>query len=393
VIVALVVAASATVVIATPAEAAYASRVVIVVGPSGGATSDYLAKARSYARQARAFGASVTSVLTPHATWARVLAASQGANVLIYLGHGNGWPSRYAPYQGITKNGLGLNPSDGSGNSRVRYYGEALVGAHIRLAPGAIVLLNRLCYASGNGEPGSREPSWTTAVKRADNFAAGFLAAGASAVLADGHTSLVYELAALFGRSRSLAAAWSADPDANGHTRSFASVRTRGATVRLDPDRRNTGFYRSLVTRGGAVTGTIRVAAAWGTTRVTTLLRTGASTREDVVAKLADGARYVVRGPLVADASGRTWAPVMTLSGARGYVAAWNSAYRGTIRARTNIVLRAAASTGAVRRAVVRAGVRVIVVGSTRDARSRTWLKVRTPTGRTGWIAGWLTMP
>jgi hypothetical protein len=393
VIVALVVAATATFAIAAPAEAAYAPRVVIVVGPSGGATRDYLGKARSYATQAKAYGASVTSVLTPHATWARVVAAAQGANVFIYLGHGNGWPSPYAPYQGRTKNGLGLNPSDGSGNTRVKYYGESLIAAHIRLAPGALVLLNRLCYASGNGEPGSREPSWTTAVKRADNFATGFLAAGASAVLADGHTSLAYELAVLFDRSRSLAAAWSADPDANGHTRSFDSKRTPGATVRLDPDRRNTGFYRSLVTRGTAVTGTIRLEAAWGITRRASMLRTGASTSAEAIATLADGARYIVRGPLVMDGSGRTWAPVVTRTGASGYLAAWNSAYRGTIRARTSVILRAAASTRAARRAVVKAGVRVTVVGSTTDARTRTWLKVRTPSGRMGWIAAWLTMP
>ena len=150
VIAALVVAATAIVTVsAAPVEAAYAPRVVIVVGPSGGATRDYLGKAREYAAQAKAHGASVTSVLTPHATWERVIAAAQGANVFIYLGHGNGWPSRYGPYQGVTKNGLGLNPRDGSGNTKVKYYGEDLVRAHLRLAPGAIVLLNRLCYASG----------------------------------------------------------------------------------------------------------------------------------------------------------------------------------------------------------------------------------------------------
>lgn len=82
----------------TPAQAAYAPRVVIVVGPTGGMTSDLLDKARSYAAQARAaYGASVTSVLAPHATWGRVVAAAQGANVFIYLGHGNGWPSPYGP--------------------------------------------------------------------------------------------------------------------------------------------------------------------------------------------------------------------------------------------------------------------------------------------------------
>ena len=176
-------------------------------------------------------------------------------------------PAAYAPYQGITKNGLGLNPRDGSGNTRVKYYGEDLVRAHLRLAPDAIVLLNRLCYASGNAEPGSPEPSLSTAVRRADNFAAGFLDAGAAAVVADGHTSLVYELAVLFGRGQTLLGAWTSDPDTNGHVRSFASRRTPGTTVRLDPDRRNKGFYRSLVSRPRVSTAGIRTAAYWGATR------------------------------------------------------------------------------------------------------------------------------
>jgi hypothetical protein len=394
VVAALAVAATAT--LATrpsPAEGAYAPRVVIVVGPSGGATRDYLGKAREYAAQARALGADVTSVLTPHATWARVLAAAQGANVFIYLGHGNGWPSPYAPYQGLTKDGLGLNPWDGSGNSRVRYYGEELVRAQIRLAPGAIVLLNRLCYASGNGEPGSAEPSWATAVKRADNFAAGFLQTGASAVLADGHTSLVYELAILFGRNRNLAEAWAADPDANGHSRSLASTRTGGTTVRLDPDRKRTGFYRSLATRADAMTGNVRIAALSGTLRVSAAVRTDADTSARPLGTLSHGAKVVVRGALTTDGAGRTWVPVMTLSGQAGYVAAWLTAFSGSARARTDVILRASASTRAARRAVVRGGIRVTVIGSAKDRSSRAWLKVRTPSGRTGWVAAWLTMP
>ena len=219
-----------------PAQAVYAPRVVIVVGPAGGSTSDYLSHARAYARQARAHGASVTEIYTPHATWSRVVSAAQGANVLIYLGHGNGWPSVYRPWQTRTKDGLGLNPYDGSGNVRVKYYGETAVQSSIRLAPGAVVLLNRLCYASGAAEPGMAEPTWTTAIQRVDNYAAPFLRTGASVVLADGHTSLGYELAALFGGTRSIYDAWSRDPDANGHTRSFDSRRNAGVRTNLDPD-------------------------------------------------------------------------------------------------------------------------------------------------------------
>lgn len=394
VIASLVVAATATFTVsASPAEAAYVPRVVIVVGPSGRATRDYLGKAREYAAQAKAYGASVTNVLTPHATWDRVIAAAQGANVFIYLGHGNGWPSRYAPYTGVTKNGLGLNPKDGSGNTKVKYYGEDLVRAHLRLAPGAIVLLNRLCYASGNAEPGSPEPSLSTAVRRADNFAAGFLDAGAAAVVADGHTSLVYELAVLFGRGQTLLGAWASDPDTNGHVQSFASRRTPGTTVRLDPDRRNKGFYRSLVSRARVSTAGIRIAAYWGTLRDGVVLRSGPSTHAEALTRLDKGARVLVRGSLANDRGGRTWAPVITRSGAIGYVGAWLTTFSGSARARTSVILRARPSTAASRREVVKAGIRVTVLASRHDRALRTWLKVRTPSGRTGWVAGWLTAP
>jgi hypothetical protein len=394
VITALVIAATTIVSLsATRAEAAYAPRVVIVVGPSGRATADYLDKARSYAAQAEAYGAAVTSVVTPHATWARVLAAAQGANVFIYLGHGNGWPSRYAPYQGVTKDGLGLNPSDESGNTKVKYYGEDEIRAHIRLAPGAIVLLNRLCYASGNGESGAAEPTWTTAVERVDNFAAGFLRTGATAVLADGHTSLAYELAILFEDSRPIADAWAADPDANDNTRAHASVRTPGAVLNLDPDKPRSGFYRSLATLAGASTGSIRFAAFSGTLRVATTLRSGPDAGAPSLGTLAKGARLVVRGRPTTDAAGRTRVPVMTGSGTAGYVAGWLTAFSGTARARTSVILRGAASTGAARRAVLKAKTRVTIIGSTKDRSNRAWLKVRTASGRTGWIAAWLTTP
>jgi hypothetical protein len=384
--------ATATTAMAPDAQAA-TRKVVIVVGPVGGATASYKSGANKLADQARSYGASVTKVYTPNATWSRVYAAAKGANLLIYLGHGNGWPSRYGPYQGLTKNGLGLNPRDGSGNTKVRYYGEDFVRAHLRLAPGAIVLLNRLCYASGNAEPGSPEPPLSTAVRRADNFAAGFLDAGAAAVVADGHTSLVYELAVLFGRGQTLVGAWVSDPDTNGHVRSFASRRTPGTTVRLDPDHRTKGFYRSLVSRPGVSTAGIRTAAYWGAIRSGVVLRSGPSTHAAALAHLDKGTQVLVRGSLANDRAGRTWAPVITRTGATGYVGAWLTTLSGSARTRTGAILRARPSTTASRRASVKAGTRLTVLASKPDHAFRTWLKVRTPSGRTGWVAGWLTEP
>ena len=391
VVAATAVALTAAATASAPAQATYQPRVVIVVGPAGGSTSDYLSHARDYAAQARAYGAVVTEIYTPHATWPRVLAAAQGANVLIYLGHGNGWPSPYAPWQTRTKDGLGLNPYDGSGNVSVKYYGEAAVAASIRLAPGAVVLLNRLCYASGNAEPGMAEPSWGTAVKRVDNYGAGFLRTGASVVLADGHTSLGYELATLFGASRAIYDAWLHDPDANGHTRSFASQRTAGVGLHLDPDTASTGFYRSIAIRTRVLTTTIRTAAFSGTLRLRAPLLSSPSGK--AVLAIPAKQRVVVRGPMRIDGQGRTWAPVMTRGGHAGWTAGWNLAYVGSASAASPVVLRTRSTAQSARRGVVHTNTRVAVLGTSKDALGRTWLKVRTPRGATGWIAAWLTKP
>jgi hypothetical protein len=392
VVVATAVAVTAATTVTAPARAAYAPRVVIVVGPAGGSTADYLSHAHDYARQARAYGASVAEIYTPHATWPRVLSAAQGANVFIYLGHGNGWPSPYAPWQTRTKDGMGLNPYDGAGNGNVKYYGEAEIQASIRLAPGAVVLLNRLCYASGNAEPGMAEPTWTTAIKRVDNYQAGFMRTGASVVLADGHTSLAYELAVLFHGSQSVWAAWSHDPDANGHTRAFDSARNSGVRLFLDPDRARAGFYRSLAVRPGATTGSIRIAAYAGAMRSRAALRGNANASARVLGSLAKGERVVMRGSLVMDGAGRTWTPVMTRSGHAGWVAGWNVAYAGTARTGPKLILRATPSLHGARRGTVAPGARVAIVGSARDTADRAWLKV-VSSGRTGWIAAWLTKP
>ena len=83
-------------------------KVVVVVGPVGSSTSNYIYNARKYASQARSYGATVVEIYSPNATWSRVKSAAQGANVLIYLGHGNGSPSPYGAFSAFTKDGMGL---------------------------------------------------------------------------------------------------------------------------------------------------------------------------------------------------------------------------------------------------------------------------------------------
>ena len=74
---------TATTASAPEAQAMTTRKVVIVVGPVGSETERYRDSARQLASQARSYGASVTSLFSPYATWPRVLSASRGANLLI----------------------------------------------------------------------------------------------------------------------------------------------------------------------------------------------------------------------------------------------------------------------------------------------------------------------
>ena len=206
------------------AAASHGMKVVVVVGPAGSSTSKYIANARRYAAQARSYGARVVELYSPNATWTRVDAAAKGANVLIYLGHGNGSPSPYGPFSAMTKDGLGLNASAGHGNSNVKYWGEYYVRTGIRLAPNAVVILNRLCYASGNSEWGAANPTRAVAMKRVDNYGAGFLRANARAVFADGTGSISYVLAGLFRSDQSIGQIFMSAPRISGSQRTSPSA-------------------------------------------------------------------------------------------------------------------------------------------------------------------------
>lgn len=239
----------ATATTATAPEAQAATRkVVIVVGPVGGATASYKSGANRLADQARSYGASVTKVYTPNATWSRVYEAAKGANLLIYLGHGNGWPSTYAPFDVKSKDGMGLNRTAGSGNSNTKYFGEYYM-AKLALAQNAVVVLNRLCYASGNNEWGAGNPTKSTAIKRVDNYGYGFFRAGAKAVYASGITDVGYVLRGLFTSTAgtTLDEVFWTDPSRTGTYKfAFTSVRTPGSTALMDPYARGR-YYRSVI--------------------------------------------------------------------------------------------------------------------------------------------------
>ena len=238
------------------------TKVVIIVGPTHSATNDYRAGANEAYAEAIKYTTDVKKVYSPNATWSAVRSAVVGANVVIYFGHGNGWPSPYtndAYY--TTKDGFGLNAVAGQGDSNTKYYGEPSVST-LDLAPGALILLHHLCYASGNSEPGNPAPSKTVAKQRVDNYGAGFLKAGVAAVIADGHRGPVDYLRALFTSDQTLADLWRTQPNFHGHEFGFGSSRTKGMTALMDPDNPTSGYYRSFIGNPATTTANVREGTA-----------------------------------------------------------------------------------------------------------------------------------
>ena len=173
------------------AAAARVPQVVFVVGPVGGRRPGYRAWPEAAARRSHA-GAEVDQALLAERDLAGRPRRAQGASLVVYMGHGNGWPSRYrdALYP-PTQNGFGLNPVAGGDDSTHQYFGEASVDK-VKLAKNAVVLLNHLCYASGNSEPGLPEGTHRWRSSGSTTTPPASSAPGAAAVVAEAHMGPAY---------------------------------------------------------------------------------------------------------------------------------------------------------------------------------------------------------
>ena len=201
-------------------RAAAAPKVVIIVGPTGSVTSSYRSQGDSIAATAVADGATVVKVYSPNATWANVKAAVNGANIVIYLGHGNGYPNPYTTtFYGDRTDGWGLNRTTTGGDgdnwsTTMVYCGEKALtgtltstdgsaqrtycaGGPITPAPGWVMIYNNACYAPGASEPGTTPASPTQALQRASYYSNKVLSPlGASGYFAtdQGAAPLVHDL-------------------------------------------------------------------------------------------------------------------------------------------------------------------------------------------------------
>ena len=196
---------------AAPA-AAVAQKVVIIVGPTGSLTDNYRSTGNDIAAAAEAAGANVVKVYSPKATWNRVKNAVEGANIIVYLGHGNGYPNPYTsgPEPTDRDNGWGLNRTTTGGDSdnwstKMVYCGEkALLGTltssdgaaqwqkcggstgndGINPAPNFVMIYNKACYTPGAGEGWDTKATESVAFQRVRNYSYPVLAQGAGAYFA-----------------------------------------------------------------------------------------------------------------------------------------------------------------------------------------------------------------
>ena len=137
-------------------------RVAIIVGPVGPElTPIYIQLAETAARVAESHGAVVARAYSPYAHANNVIAAVEGANAVVYFGHGVGSPNPYsATPNPATTNGWGLNGpgrrgdhSDSWKDSSLKYFGEAWIAEHAHPAPGWVMIYSNACYAAGAPEP------------------------------------------------------------------------------------------------------------------------------------------------------------------------------------------------------------------------------------------------
>jgi hypothetical protein len=182
---AVVLLVSSAAFLATPSPSAAATqKVAIIVGPTAISMSNYVPSADKIAATASAAGATVVKAYCANATPAKVLAAVQGANIIVYLGHGNGYPNPYsATLDPNSVNGWGLAKGlTGCTDTNLKYYGEAWIKANAHPAPGFKMIYSNACYTPGAGE--TRGASEATAKARVGYYSRTVLGMGAGAYFA-----------------------------------------------------------------------------------------------------------------------------------------------------------------------------------------------------------------
>ena len=214
-------------------------KVVIIVGATHGATRRTARRPNAAYAEASKYTSNVVKVYSPNATWAKVKAAVEGASIVIYMGHGNGWPSPYTyDPKYTTKDGFGLNATAGRRRQQQQVLRRAVRrdarprAERDRPAPPPVLRVGQLRARA------TRQPSVTTARKRARQLRRRVPQggrAGRHRRRARGRRAL--PAGAVHDPPVDRGGVADA-PNFNDHVERFASTRTAGATAYTDPEAR-----------------------------------------------------------------------------------------------------------------------------------------------------------
>ena len=201
----------------------------------------------------------VVTIFSPGRDLARVVKArSHGASLVVYLGHGNGWPSRYSklPSTCGPRMGSGSIPSPAPVDTRPSVLRRAATCAQrSTLPPVPSSSFGHLCYACGScrARPWP-EPPLDIAIQRVDNFAAGCDHLGRRTGPRRGppQPRLVACARCSSGR-RSIARIWHPGAEVPRSRRRLPRARAPGAVPGAwTPGATTGGYTRSLVVAAGA---------------------------------------------------------------------------------------------------------------------------------------------
>ena len=224
----------------------------IIVGPVRSATEGYRAEARAAAAVARRYTPDVTEVYSPNATWPAVKAALHGR----VAGRVHGPRQRLA--QPVPRHPLPADPerlrpeprAPAATTTRHQYFGEGADRSRQARQERGRAAPSPLLRQRPVGARASRGERSTGAKQRVDNFAAGFIRAGASAVIAEAYASPSSYVKAILGGGRSIESTWRSAPSANGHrVRLRERAAARATSPRWTPRPASSGFERSIVLR------------------------------------------------------------------------------------------------------------------------------------------------
>ena len=205
----ILVVLSMTPAMTTPrgAQAAGPQKVAIIVGPTEITDSHYYPWAEEMATTAEGAGATVDLRYCP--TPAEARSAANGANIIVYFGHGNGFPNPYSATENpASVNGWGLRDpakdweGDDCTDDVLRYYGEDYLVGKLTgngwdgpLTPAAnfVMVYSNACYAPGAGEarPAPAEP---VAISRVSNYSSPILELGGTFFASDVGSESVVDL-------------------------------------------------------------------------------------------------------------------------------------------------------------------------------------------------------